>query len=99
MLYLASRLPTWLWTAEEADAAGGLVAALHAYGSRAFLDHMFLIFLLLLGGLWLWGRLRPLAAPVELPERAAVDLTPMRGLRAVGGVVLGATALLLWIWR
>ena len=99
LLYLASRLPTWLWTAEEADAEGGLVAALYAYGSRAFLDHMFLIFLLLFGGLWLWGRLAPLAEPARLPDRAVVDMRPMRGLRAVGGVVLAATAVLLYVWR
>ena len=49
--------------------------------------------------MWLWGRLRPLPAPVALPERAAVDLTPMRGLRPVGTAVLAATALLLWTWR
>lgn len=99
LLYLCSRMPTWIWSAEDADAAGGVVAALHAYGSRAFLDHMFLIFVLLTGGLWLWGRLAPLAEPARLPERGSVDLTPMRGVRAAGAAVLAATALLIFAWR
>jgi SSS family solute:Na+ symporter len=99
LLYLASRAPVWIWSAEEAQAAGGAIAAVHAYASMSFLYHMFVLFLVLVALMLASGRARPLPAPVELPERAEVDLTPFRGARLAGGLVLAATAtlyLLFW---
>jgi SSS family solute:Na+ symporter len=98
LLYLLSRGPAWLWTAEEAAAAGGAVAALHAYASMAFLNHMFVLFLVLVAGLCLWERMAPLPEPRVLPDRSQVDVTPHRFARGLGLAVLGATALLYVIW-
>jgi len=91
LLYLVSRAPSWIWTVEEAEAAGGLLAAVHAYSSMSFLYHMFVLFLVLVG-LMLWMERRdPLPEPCVLPDRAVVDLTPHPRARLLGGLVLAAT--------
>ncbi len=98
LLYLVSRAPNWVWTADEAAAAGGAIAALHAYSSMAFLYHMFVLFLVLVAGMLAWGRVRPLPEPVALPDRAAVDVTPWRGVELAGAVVVAATGVLYAVW-
>jgi solute:Na+ symporter, SSS family len=98
-LYGLSRAPSWFLTTAEAEAKGTLWSNLHAYSSLAFLYHMFILFLLLSSGLWLWSRLAPLAAPVTLPDRAAVPLAPWRYSTAVGCSLLFLTlAIYCWWW-
>lgn len=94
LVYLLSRAPSWIWTAEEAETAGGLIETLHGYASLAFLYHMFIIFLLLIVGMTIWGRLAPLAEPRVMPERAVIDVQPMRSQWLVGGLVLAVTLVL-----
>lgn len=91
-IYLASRAPAWIWSAEEAAAAGGVVAALHGYASMAFLYHMFVLFLVLVAAMVAWGRARPLDRPRVLPDRSVVDLTELPARWWLGGGVLAATA-------
>jgi len=99
LLYLVSRAPTWIWTAEEAELAGGAVAALHAYGSLAFLYHMFILFLVLVAGMLAWTRAHPLAEPRVLPARQAVDLAPFAGRWPAGvGILLATAALYALFW-
>jgi SSS family solute:Na+ symporter len=99
LLYLVARLPSWIWTPEEAAAAGGAMAALHAFSSMAFLYHMAVLFLVLVAMMTLWGKWRPLPEPVELPDRAVVELEPARGVKPAGVAVLAATAALYgWFW-
>ena len=93
LLYLISRAPSWIWTGEEAAAAGGLVAGLHAYASLAFLYHMFILFIVLVVMMLAIERRAPLAEPVVLPDRAVVDLTPHPHAGLLGGGLLAATAL------
>ena len=94
LLYLLSRAPSWLWTADEAAAAGGAVEAVHAYSSMAFLYHMFALFLALVAGMLAWERIAPREVPCVLVDRAAVDLTPWAGRRSVGLAILATTAVL-----
>ncbi len=98
LLYALSRAPAWAWSAAEARALGALPALLHRYASLAFLYHLFILFVLLTAGLWLWSRLDPLPAPVRLPDRSQVDLTPWRFSRAAGLALLLATAAIYAAW-
>jgi SSS family solute:Na+ symporter len=60
-------------------AAGYFVPALHAWVARMHEFHFLgLVFAILVAGMLLLGRLRPLAAPRRLPDVGAVDLTPWR---------------------
>ncbi|QDV01206.1 hypothetical protein [Engelhardtia mirabilis] len=89
-----SRAPTWIWSAEEAQAAGSIAAALYAYASMAFLYHMFVLFLVLVA-LMLWlERRSPLAEPCVLADRSVVDLTPHPRAGLMGAAVLAATVVL-----
>lgn len=89
LLYLVSRAPSWAWSAEEAEALGGPVRALHAYASLPFLHHMFILFVVLVAGMLLCGRLFPLSAARPLPNRPAVELKSMPRLRLFGiGIIL-----------
>lgn len=99
LLYLVSRTPAWLLTAEEAAERGGLVAALRAYAGMSFLYHMFVLFLVLVAGLALWARLRPLPTEWTLPDRAMVDVRPHPRAKLYGALVLAATAAIYaWFW-
>ena len=90
-LYLASRAPSWVWNAEEAAAAGSVIEALYTYASMSFLYHMFVLFLVLVAIMVWVGWADPLATPVELPERPAVDASPWGHVRAAGALVIAAT--------
>ena len=99
LFYLASRCPTWIWDKEEAALAGGLVEWLWKYSSLAFLYHMFILFVLLVAMMGIWGRLRPLQTPAILPDRAVIDMQPWRRVVPVGICIITCTVaiyLLLW---
>jgi SSS family solute:Na+ symporter len=98
LLYGLSRAPSWFLTASEANAKGPLWAKLHAYSSLAFLYHMFILFLLLAFGLWLWSRLAPLTTPTVLPDRSQVPLAPWRHSRLAGTTLLLLTLGIYWYW-
>lgn len=100
LLYLASRAPTWVWSsAQEAEAAGPVASALHAYGSMSFLYHMFILFLVLLGVMAAITRARGLAAPRELPDRSLVPIDPHPWSRPLGALVLlGTVGLYALFW-
>ena len=93
LLYLASRMPAWIWSADDAAAAGGMVEQLHAYASMSFLYHMFVIFLVLVAGLAIWGKAAPGPAR-SLPEQPVIDMQPMAGLKPVSAILLTAVAAL-----
>jgi len=98
LLYLASRMPVWIWTKDSAHDAGGLIEGLHAYASMSFLYHMFVIFIVLVAGLWGWSVAAP-CTPRPLPRREVVDMQPMRGLTAISIALLvcvGALYIIFW---
>jgi solute:Na+ symporter, SSS family len=94
LLYLASRAPSWIWTAEEAEALGGAVEFLFSYASMSFLYHMFVLFVVLVAAMWTWMRVAPLAEPRELLDHAQVPLEPHPHARLLGSGVLVGTAVL-----
>ncbi len=99
LFYLASRCPSWQWDQESAHQAGGIVEALWKYSSLGFLYHMFILFVLLVTMMGIWGRLRPLQTPAILPDRAVIDMKPWRGVKPAGFVVIAITALIyLLLW-
>ena len=59
----------------------------------SFLNHMFILFVVLTAMLWGWGRLAPLPEPCALPERPAVDVEPLPARWWLGGTILVATAI------
>jgi SSS family solute:Na+ symporter len=82
-------------------ASGAMLLGIPVYGlllwslpEVAFLHHMMITGLLLalfMTGVTLW---RPMTVPNAMPEAPAIDLTPSRGARAGGVLVVLATALL-----
>ncbi|KAA3614525.1 MAG: solute:sodium symporter family transporter [Planctomycetota bacterium] len=94
LLYLLSRAPSWVWTEQDVASMASPWRMLHAYSSMAFLYHMFVLFLFLLGLMAAWGGWAPRIEGKPLPEPKVVDLRPMKGLRAAGYGVLALTAAL-----
>lgn len=99
LFYLASRCPSWVWDQDAAQQAGGVVEALWRYSSLAFLYHMFILFVLLVTMMGLWGTFKPLKTPATLPDRAVIDMQPWRRVVPVGICVIACTvAIYLVLW-
>ncbi|HAW95307.1 MAG TPA: solute:sodium symporter family transporter [Phycisphaerales bacterium] len=98
ILYLISRSPTWMMTADDAIAAGGSAQFLFDYASMSFLYHMFIIFIVLVTMLWIWSVFAPGPAR-PLPRRDVVEMAPMRGLAWVSmALLLAVTGLYVVFW-
>ncbi len=94
LIYLASRSPSWIWTAEEVVNMNGLVQGLHAYSSLAFLYHMFILFVILVVGMALWGQIAPLAEPATLPDKPVIDMTRWKAAKPVGAAIIVVTLII-----
>jgi len=79
----------------------GLLTSIVSYGlfmvaapSVQFLNRMAICFGLCLVVMWIWTAARPLAKPIEFRRNTDIDLTPSRGARTAGVVVILLTLLL-----
>ncbi len=86
-------------------AKGALLLGVPIYGillwllpGVAFLHHMAITFILLVGYMITVTRLRPLLAPVVLPVKTGLSLSPAPGARWWGGLVIGTVAMLYLIF-
>lgn len=60
----------------------------------AFLNHMAVTFLVLVGVMGLWTTLKPLPEPVRMTAKSRLNLTPSRPARILGALIIAAVVLL-----
>jgi SSS family solute:Na+ symporter len=96
LLYALCRIPKWIWdagfaTPDEIVPPEGLFGLVYAFNSLAFLHHMGIVFLVLVGFMLVVTRLRPLAEPRTLPV-SGIDVTPLPSRFVWAGAIVVATA-------
>jgi SSS family solute:Na+ symporter len=64
------------------------------FGSIAFLNRMAITFVILIAVLTLMTLIKPLKAPVVMPVQEGFDMTPARGIKWLGPLIIAATLVL-----
>lgn len=93
-LYALCRVPKWIWDARNsASEPEGIFGVLYEFSSWAFLHHMMVIFLVLVGVMLFLTWRRPMRRPARIPV-VNLDLSPHPRRNLYAGSILFFTALL-----
>lgn len=70
------------------------IAILQEIAAWSFLNRMALCFIIILIVLTIMTIVKPLAKPIELPVNTKMDMTPSKGTKLFGAIVIGLTVIL-----
>lgn len=70
------------------------IAIMQQVAAWSFLNRMALCFIIILIVLTIVTLLKPLAKPIELPVNTKMDMTPSKGTKLFGAIVIGLTVIL-----
>lgn len=94
VLYAVCRVPGWVMDAPEA----GIAKHVYDFSTMAFLHHMFVIFIVLMGVIGVMTAVKPMEKPVTMPK-SDVDVTPDPLVYVLGTGIILVTAVIYYIWR
>lgn len=94
VLYAVCRVPGWVMNAPEA----GVAKLVYDFSTMAFLHHMFVIFIVLMGVIGVMTAVRPMEKPVTMPK-SDIDVTPDPLVYILGTGIIVTTAVIYYIWR
>jgi SSS family solute:Na+ symporter len=97
ILYALFRIPGWVLKSDfDAGhiAEGSVQWYIYKFSTIAFLHHMAIIFIILATVMILISTVKPLSAPVKMPETTSIDVQPYRYRYVLGAATILATVLL-----
>jgi len=97
ILYALFRIPGWVLKSgfDTGHIAEGSVQwYIYKFSTIAFLHHMAIIFIILATVMILISIVKPLSAPVKMPETTSIDVQPYRHRYVLGAATILATVLL-----
>lgn len=94
LLYAVCRVPGWVMAAPEAGAA----RLVYDFSTMAFLHHMFVIFIVLMGVIGVMTAVKPMEKAVTMPK-SEIDVTPDPLVYILGAGIIAVTAVIYYIWR